>query len=109
MWNNKSEGENDNDEDLDQILDLDTDLIKNNINTYSSEKLCEMIVCDRYLNFGQEISLFCMEELVKRRINGDGFNYEEYINKSLKDLPEINMKLPDIKSILEQIVGENKK
>jgi hypothetical protein len=91
---------------FEDFVGLDVEFIKNNIKDYSSTQLCEMVVCDRYIGFGQEVSLYCMEELAKRRINGDPFDYEEFIETSLKELPVINFKLPntsDIRSILKNI------
>jgi hypothetical protein len=85
---------------------LDLDKIRENLPTYSSEKLCEMIVTDRYLGFGQKFDTMCMEELAKRRIAGDTFNFEKYIEESQKDLPALEFgSLPDIRTILSQAIG----
>ncbi len=54
---------------------LDLDKVRENLPTFSNEKLCEMIVCDRYLGLGQKIDIMCMEELARRRIAGDTFNF----------------------------------
>lgn len=83
---------------------INIDLIKQNVPSYSNEKLCEMIVCDRYFGMGKEISLICMEELGKRRATGDTFDFEEYIDKSYKELPELNFEMPDLRSILNQAI-----
>jgi hypothetical protein len=76
---------------------------KNKIPTFSSEKLCQIIVCYRYLNSYKELATLCMQELGKRRENGDNFDYESYIEKSLLELPEINLQPVDIRSLMSNI------
>jgi hypothetical protein len=88
---------------------INMELIKKNVPSYSNEKLCEMIVCDRYFSMGKEISIICMEELGKRRETGDTFNFEEYIDKSFKELPELNFEMPDLRSILNQVIKNKSK
>lgn len=90
----------DNDEIEDVKLDLDQ--VKANLPTYSNEKLCEMIVCDRYFGFGKRIDLMCMEELAKRRMAGDTFDFESYIDKQYKELPVLDLKTPDLREVLTQ-------
>lgn len=87
---------------------LNIDIIKNNIPKYSSQKLCEMIVCDRYFGLNQQISIACMEELGKRRINGDNLDFENYIDKTQRELPQLNFDMPDLRAILGQAI-KNKK
>lgn len=83
---------------------LDNDLIKSKLPTYDSKKLCEMIVCNRYLGFAEEIAISCMEELAQRRIKGDNFEFENYIDSSLNELPKLDFSNFDIRSILGQMV-----
>jgi|SRR5271166_3415818 len=84
---------------------LDLEKIKATLPQYSSEKLCEMIVCDRYFGFGEKISPICMEELARRRIAGDTFEFESYIDQTYKELPVLDLNIPDIRSILNQAIG----
>lgn len=85
---------------------LDLDKIQENLPSYSNEKLCEMIVCDRYLGFGKKIDTMCMEELAKRRIAGDTFNFEKHIEEMQKDLPVLDFSaVPDLRTILNQAIG----
>lgn len=101
------------DSDLDELDEefqkFDLETIKGNISKYSSNKLCEMIVCDRYFGCYNDLSVVCMEELSKRRINGDNFDFENYINNSLNELPALNLnfKFPDIRETLSQMIGKN--
>ena len=83
---------------------INLDLIRQNVPSYSNEKLCEMIVCDRYFGMGKEISVICMEELAKRRANGDSFDFEEYVDKSYKELPELNFEMPDLRALLNKAI-----
>jgi hypothetical protein len=84
---------------------LDLELVRKNVPSYSSEKLCEMIVCDRYFGCYREIAVMCMEELAKRRLAGDVFNYETYIDNSYNDLPKLNFGVFDIREALQQAIG----
>jgi len=87
---------------------LDMNKIIENLPVYSNEKLCEMIVCDRYFGFGQKIQVICMEELAKRRVAGDTFDFESYIDKAYKQLPVLDFK-KDIRDVLKQAMGKIKK
>lgn len=82
---------------------LDLEVLKQNIPTFDSQKLCDMIVCDRYLGFNNEAALMCMEELATRRINGDAFDFETYIEEAQKDLPVLDFSIPDLRNILSQV------
>lgn len=93
-------------EELDSSSETDLNNLKCKITNYSSHKLCELIVCYRYLGFAKEIAIASMEELAKRRINGDQFDFESEIEKSLKDLPVLDFKIPDLRTILNQVTGK---
>lgn len=88
---------------------MDLELIRKNLPDYSNEKLCDMIVCDRYFGFEQKISSICMEELAKRRQAGDAFDFETYIANAHKELPVLDFSVPDIRSILSQVIGKKVK
>lgn len=64
-----------------------------------------MIVCDRYFGFEQKISDVCMEELAKRRMAGDTFNFESYIDQAYNELPVLDFSMPDIRTVLQQAIG----
>lgn len=104
MTNNEHEPFEDEDGDFDNV-EFNLDKIKSKIPTYSSEKLCEMVVCDRYFGCYNEMSLACMEELAARRIKGDKFDFEDYINKSMAELPVLNFDIPDLTTTLRGLVG----
>lgn len=88
---------------------LDFDQIRANLPKYSNEKLCEMIVCDRYFGFEEKFDTMCMEELAKRRIAGDKFDFETYIDQSFKELPVLDFSsTPDIRAILKQAIDMKK-
>jgi len=76
---------------------------------YTSQKICSMIVCDRYFGIDEELAIACMEELSNRRLLGDDFDFENYIDEKLNELPKLDFSIPDIKSILGNIIsGINK-
>jgi hypothetical protein len=85
---------------------LDIDLIKSNVPNYTTNKLCEIIVCDRYFGCYKDVAIICMEELVKRRLDGDSFGYEDYIEKSLKELPVLNLNGFNLRDVLQQNIGK---
>jgi hypothetical protein len=93
-------------EDTEEVK-LDIDQIKANLPQYSNEKLCEMIVCDRYFGFEKKISTICMEELAKRRLAGNFFNFEAHIEKVTKELPVLDLSAaPDIRTVMNQAISK---
>jgi hypothetical protein len=93
----------DADQEIKQVsLNLDT--VKKNVPNFSSQKLCEMIVCDRYFGLGKKVSAICMEELAKRRLAGDKFDFESYIDNAGKELPPLVFDMPDLRTMLNQAV-----
>lgn len=90
-----------NDEDLDNEISVEE--FQNSLPEISSIKLCEIIISHRYLGLYQELSILCMEELIKRRSSGDNFDFESYIDDMSKDLPEVNISFSDFNNILQQI------
>lgn len=80
--------------------------IKNNIPTFSSDKLCQFVICHRYLNYSKDLSILAMEELAKRRINGDNFDFESYIDKCLSELPAINITPIDVRLLFNMNRGK---
>jgi hypothetical protein len=97
------------------MIDLDDDLedleyspvpiekIKLKLPSYTNEKLCEIIVCDRYFGCFKEMAVICMEELAVRRSNGNDFKFEDYIEKALSTLPKLNLNLPNLGDVLKQV------
>lgn len=98
----------DDDEIFDEEFQYDIKIVESNLPVYSSKKLCEMIVCNRYFGSYKEIAILCMQELSKRRVAGDNFDFEKYIEDSYNELPKLNFILPNITDTLQQII-QNKK
>jgi hypothetical protein len=97
---------NDLDDDVNlEYQPLDLEVVRKNVPTFSSEKLAEMIVCDRYFGCYREVSVICMEELARRRAGGDSFDFENYIESSFKKLPELNMSGLNLRDVLTQSIG----
>jgi hypothetical protein len=96
-----------------KVVQLDLNKIKLNLPIYSSQKLCEMIACDRYFGMSQHteenISALCMQELANRRIAGAIFPFEQVIEECFNKLPPLNLNMPDLKTTLTQLVNMNKK
>ena len=83
---------------------LDVEKIISNIGKYSSEKLCEMIVCNRYFNFNNELTIHCMKELSLRRQNGDDLDFEKRIEDLFSELPKLDLVMPDLRSMLNEAI-----
>jgi len=96
----------DNNEPIDNIKFNITD-IKDKIPTHSSKKLCEMIVVARYFGLHSDLDTYCMEELASRRLNGDSFDFESYIEESTKELPVLDFSPSgfDIRQVLNQAMS----
>jgi hypothetical protein len=71
-----------------------------NINSFTEEKLCEIIVSSRYLGILKDEAILCMQELASRRLNGSSFPFEQKIEEITATLPKINM---DLKSVFKGI------
>lgn len=83
-----------------KVIPINIGLIKKNIDKYNSQKLCEMIICHRYLGLTPELSIICMEELASRRVAGDNFDFENYIELKLKELPILDFTMPSTSNII---------
>lgn len=70
---------------------------------FTSVRLCDIIVANRYLGFYKALQIPCMEELAKRRIAGDQYEFEQYIEDQLKDMPKIEFDLTNLSAALEQL------
>jgi hypothetical protein len=88
---------------------LDLEQIKTNIADYDTKKLCEMIVVDRYFGLEQKVSAICMEELASRRLAGEDFDFETYIDQSYKKLPVLATGTMDVGAILKSAIKAVKK
>jgi hypothetical protein len=101
----------DNDEKLENfdITELNIAKIIENLHQYDMIRLCDIIICDRYLGFNPELATACMEELGRRRSAGDTFDFEEYIEREYKALPKLEFSVPDLRSALDQVMGEFKR
>lgn len=64
-----------------------------NISKFSNEKLCEIVSAARYFGSMQAEGIVCMEELARRRADGDKFDYEGYIENLSRKLPDFNIDL----------------
>ena len=62
--------------------------MENEIKKLSSKNLADYIAAYRVLKIGKENVVACMQELVRRRSEGDNYNYEEQIEVMMKQLIE---------------------
>jgi len=65
--------------------------MKENLPKFSNSKLCEIIVANRYLGIMRDEAIMCMEELARRRVAGDVFEYEKHIETVLDSLPKFSL------------------
>ena len=71
-----------------------------NVPKFSNNKLCEVIVANRYLGIMKDEAIAAMQELAKRRGSGDSFEYEKHIDELLAALPKFDL---DINKIMKKI------
>jgi hypothetical protein len=97
----------DEDDNLDdfEMPEIKMEDILTNLPEYSTTKLCEIIVCDRYLGINHSFSTACMEELSRRRDNGDTFSFEDYIEEQLNSLPKLEINMPGLRDALVKIIS----
>lgn len=80
---------------------LNEDETVKNISKYTSIKLADIVIGYRYLGLYEKISIAAMEELGNRRVAGDTFEFEKYIDDNLKTLPKLEFKVADISSMIK--------
>jgi hypothetical protein len=96
----------DEDDDFEEIpKEINVQETIEKLSQYSVTKLCDIIICDRYLGFNHDLAIACMVELGKRRSDGDDFNFEDYIEKEYQNLPKIETESLDLRSILTQTIS----
>ena len=67
------------------------DRFKLNVGAFTDVKLCEIIVSFRYLGMMKDEALICMIELARRRMLGDEFLYEDYIQRLYDSMPKVKI------------------
>lgn len=95
--------ESDLTDDDEEFEEMSEEELKAKIPEFNSVRLCDIIVAHRYLGFYKALQIPCMEELAKRRMNGDQFEFEQYIEDSFKDMPKIEFDLTNLSAALEQL------
>lgn len=58
------------------------------VSTSASKTLAAYVVVYRSLGMNQDIAIVCMEELMKRRAEGDDYNFEAYIDEEVAKIPQ---------------------
>lgn len=62
--------------------------ILNNIPNMSSLNLCHMVIMDKIFNFNRNFHIHALQELEKRKFNGDPFDYQLHIKEQSSLLPK---------------------
>jgi hypothetical protein len=68
---------------------LNTMIDSQNIQSYSQDKLCDIIASHRFLGCLKDQAIFCMKELARRRYMGDSFEFERVIDEKVAYLRSI--------------------
>jgi len=58
------------------------------ISERESKALAATVVAHRAIGFCKQEAVAAMEELLVRKINGDTFDYNSYIEEKIKEMPE---------------------
>jgi hypothetical protein len=66
-----------------------------NLVQFSNKKLCEIIITARYLGSMSQEAISCMQELARRRSEGDTFDYESLIDTETKKLPDLKINIKE--------------
>lgn len=69
----------------------------------NSRNLAAHIVVYKSLGIDKDLALLCMEELAKRRANGEDFDFEDFVETELVKIPKIES--IDILHISRSIMG----
>lgn len=62
---------------------------KSAISTAPSANLAAYVVVYKTLGIDKDFAILCMEELAKRRAEGDDFDFENFIAQEAKKIPKI--------------------
>lgn len=89
-------------QEADATVNVEEEAIKN-ISNFTSEKLADMIIMNRYLFLYGELSTAAMQELATRREGGDTFDYETYITTNLDKLPKLQIDLGRVNTLVEKL------
>lgn len=83
-------------------------MINKDLSKASSQFLAAIIVVYKALGLDRDHAIACMNELAKRKNDGDVFDYDKYIDDNLKKFPI--SKHNDVSSVLKmvkKVIGEN--
>ena len=93
---------------IEDFISLNEEEIIKLLPQYSSTKLADMIIVHRYFGLFKTAFGVAMDELSRRRINGDSFDYEKYVEDNLNSLPKLDFQVGDIFSLISSIKGKKK-
>lgn len=86
------------------------DKIKDNLKNYTTLRLCEIVVSCRYLGMDEDLVVMSMTELGRRRSEqSEDFEFESFIEEKIAALPEINVRIPDVREMMATLTNLSKK
>lgn len=84
-----------------QENDSQENINNTDIKSAPSEGLAAYIVAYKVLGIGKDLALMCMEELAIRRKDGDGFEFESYIDQNIEKMPKpVSLDIKNMSSIM---------
>lgn len=97
-----------NEETEESIEDIEQRQIKE-IGDADSKLLAANVVAYKVLGMKKDLAVACMAELSKRRLGGESFDYEDYIESEVAKIPKPqNIDIVSVtKNIQDQIRGMN--
>jgi len=82
----------------------------NKVSDLASKALCAYIVSYRALGVNKQLSIECMQELAKREMEGDKFDYYSFIEEELAKIPKVgSLNYNNLFEVLKSTVAEVKK
>jgi hypothetical protein len=90
-------------EDIDNYEPLNKESLSKNIKLLSPIGICDLLLTIKTFGMGKDLEIICMKELVNKRINGDNFDYEEYIKNHPVEKIKVKHNNVDLSTIINMV------
>jgi hypothetical protein len=90
----------DKDENEVEYPEFSIEEFKKNLHSFKNEKLCTIIASSNALKLNKDTSTLCMQELASRRIKGENFDFEGYIEQLSSTFPKVDLTPPSLLDII---------
>jgi len=91
------------------VDDLTNDELKTACKQMTSKALATRVSIYRQFKIHKKLATKCMEELINRQNNGDGFDYDKYISALLNSYPQTKQEINTTGLVSQTILEEMKR